>query len=46
MTIKEVRQNWIKEINSNLSKFNLSFSEDAVLKVYDVSKERGMVKKL
>lgn len=46
MTIKEVRQNWIKEINSNLSKFNLSFSEDAVLRVYDASKERGMAKKL
>lgn len=46
MTINEVKQNWIKEINSNLSRINLSLNKDAVLRVYDASKERGMAKKL
>ncbi len=46
MTIKELKQNWIKEINSNFSKFNINISDKSIMKVYDASKERGMAKKL
>ena len=46
MTIKEVKQNWIKEINDGLKKKNMSIKETSIMKVYDASKERGMSRKL
>lgn len=46
MTIKELKQNWIKEINSNFKRLNISLSDNSIMRVYDASKERGMAKKL
>lgn len=46
MTIKEVKQNWIQEINEVLKKIGVSIKETSVMKVYDASKERGMYRKL
>lgn len=46
MTIKEVRQKWIQEINDTLAKANIQIKEDSIMRVYDASKERGMLRKL
>lgn len=46
MTIKEVKQYWIKEINEVLTKVGDSIKETSIMKVYDASKERGMSNKL
>jgi len=46
MTIQEVKQNWIKEINEVLSRFGATVKENSIVKVYDVSSERGMSRKL
>lgn len=46
MTIKEVKQNWIQEINEVLKGKDVSIKETSIMKVYDASKERGMSRKL
>ena len=46
MTIKEVKQYWIQEINENLKEINISIKETSIMKVYDASKERNMYRKL
>lgn len=46
MSIKEVKQYWIKEINEGLVKLNTKIKEDSIMKVYDASSERGMSRKL
>ena len=45
MTLQEVQQDWVKEINDNLAKFNIKVEANE-LKVYDASNERGMSRKL
>ena len=46
MTIKEVKQEWIKEINEMLAKFDIVVKDTSSMKVYDATKERGMSRKL
>jgi hypothetical protein len=46
MTIKEVKQYWIQEINKELKNIGKSIKETSTMKVYDASKERGMSRKL
>lgn len=46
MTMQEVKQAWIKEINDNLSKHGIEVKESSVMRVYDASKERGLSKQL
>lgn len=46
MTIREVKQWWINEINDGLKRIGMSIKDSSIMKVYDASKERGMDKKL
>lgn len=46
MTMHEVKQNWIKEINTNLSKHGIEVKDSSIMRVYDASKERGLSKQL
>ena len=46
MTIQEVKQKWIQEINEGFAKINIKIEEGSVMRVYDASKERGMLRKL
>ena len=46
MTMQEVKQAWIKEINDNLSKHGITVKDSSIMKVYDASKERGLSKEL
>ena len=45
MTLQELKQEWINEINNNLAKFNLTLKANE-LTVYDATNESGMSKKL
>lgn len=46
MTIKEVKQEWVKEVNEKLAKFGVVVKDTSVMRVYDATKERGMYRKL
>lgn len=46
MTMQEVKQDWIKEINRNFSKHGIEVKDSSIMNVYDASKERGLSKEL
>lgn len=46
MTIKQIKQKWIQEINEKLEKFGATVKDTSIMKIYDASKERGMSVKL
>jgi hypothetical protein len=46
MQLKELKQDWIQEINGVLAQAGDSIKETSIAKVYDASGERGMKLKL